>query len=211
METPFNFLPSSVLQLLRLQTPLTISWATLSSLSWANEMEAKRPVPNITVQIPCPKYHCAKWQLLCTSLCTCLYTLPVQLSCQCLFSVFVLISSLVMLSLHLSRSQLLLNPMQALCWKQVMKRERLVANLWHMALFSGSAWAFGLKVHSTWYHLEGECKSFERSKRSQAGSLHKSIRKLNTVKSACCLPAVPTMKAEIILVKHDLWSTRWRN
>lgn len=63
---------------------------------------------------------------------------------------------------------------------------------------------FGLKVHSTWHHLVSECKSSERSKGNQAGSLHKSIRKLNTVKSARCLPAVPTMKTEIILVKHDL-------
>lgn len=86
-----------------------------------------------------------------------------------------------------------------------------VANCCHTALFPGSAWVLGLKVHSAWYQRKGECKSFERSKGSQAGSLHKSIRKLNTVKSPCCLPAVPTMKTEIILVKHDLWSARWRN
>lgn len=72
-----------------------------------------------------------------------------------------------------------------------------VNNCWHTALFSLSAWVLGLKVLSVWYHLKGECNSFERS---QAGSLHKSIRKLNTVKSPCCLPAVPTMRTEIILV-----------
>lgn len=159
---------------------------------------------------PCPKHHCAKPQLLCTSLCISLYTsspvkVPMPLFCFCCdWQPGDAISAPEQVAA-------IANPMQALCWKQVMRWERLVANLWHVALFSGSAWVFGLKVHSTWHHLEGECKSFERSKRSQAGSLHKSIRKLNTVKSACCLPAVPTMKTEIILVKHDLWSTRWRN